>query len=259
MSEILGVLDDGPCELTEFTPGSLRPFSASTSRPRSRLETMALLSCRQSPHVGRLLDVLLSGCADLGRGRRVLRPLWAEEAIHRADNLIRLVAARGRSDVAAVDDALARDLAALFRSLQTESEDAELPCSHILRNVVADLAALFGGVAGDVILNTNIERVSLPAYKRRALVLAATELVINALLHAFRGRRQGRIEVSLTWFGLAHACLRVSDDGIGFNGKPSDYCCGLAARLADLLETDLVYYRTGIGTAALIVFPVVAR
>jgi hypothetical protein len=213
---------------------------------------MALLLCQQSPHVGRLLDVLLAGCADLGCGRRVLRPLWAEEAIHRADNLIRLVAARGRGDVAAVDDALAWDLAAIFRSLQTESEDAELPCSRILRNVVGDLAALFGSVAGDIILNTNIERVSLPAYKRRALVLAATELVINALLQAFRGRRQGRIEVSLTSLGPALACLRVSDDGIGFSAKPSDYCGGIAARLADLLETDLVYYQSGIGPDSLV-------
>jgi two-component sensor histidine kinase len=159
----------------------------------------------------------------------------------------------------AADDALARDLAALFMSLQTESEAAELPCSRMLRNVVADLAALFGSVAGDVILTTHIERVSLPAYKRRALVLAATELVINALLHAFRGRRQGRIEVSLTLLGPALAYLRVSDDGIGFSSKPSDYCGGIAARLADLLETDLVYYRTGIGTAALLVFPVIAQ
>jgi two-component sensor histidine kinase len=63
----------------------------------------------------------------------------------------------------------------------------------VLREIVRDLVTLFGPTAGDIELHLNIERVALAAYRRRALVLAASELVINALLHAFKGRSGGLI------------------------------------------------------------------
>ena len=46
-------------------------------------------------------------------------------------------------------------------------------------------------------IDTDIERMALSADKRRALVLTASELVVNALTHAFRGGSGGRIGVSL--------------------------------------------------------------
>jgi two-component sensor histidine kinase len=113
---------------------------------------------------------------------------------------------------------------------------------------------LFGHPAG-VIVATEIEAMSLPSYKRRALVMVAAELVSNSLLHAFHGRRTGLIEVSLTVHRTGSASLRVADDGIGFIGMRPNLGCGVAACLAGLLESDLAYDRKAGRTIAEIAFP----
>jgi len=235
----------------------------------SRLEMMAALSEIASPRLGPMLGVLLDAAhRSHSGGRAVLRPLWAEEAMHRACNILHLVTQlhqmtgpRLQDDVAfRLESGLATDLAALFRALDIRQDDEELPCSHVLRGVVRNLVALFGSGVARIVIRTDIERLSLPAYKRRALVLAASELVINALRHGFAGRRDGRIEVTLRLVGTARACLTVTDDGVGFRKSRPSRQFGIAGGLADLLEADLVYRQVGIaGTHAEIVFPTYRR
>jgi len=244
------------------------PPAADTAPARSRFEALTLLTRQTPPKAGDLLSVLLGSTIPLsGRGCQVLQPLWAGEAIHRAFGFARLVQARARGGepsgqpavVAGLVDAIARDLAAQFRELETGGERDMRLCSGVLRDVVTGLRALFGG-SPNITIKTKIEDVSLPAYKRRALVLAAAELVNNALLHAFRGRRAGRIEVDLTITGAPDgtrtACLRVADNGIGFTESPPNLDRGVASGLACLLEADLAYDRSSGWTIAEIAFPV---
>jgi hypothetical protein len=245
--------------------GSVRAIAASShvARSGSRFETMALLSGEQSRHGSTVLAVLLAAVPPKQQGgSSVLQPLWAEEAMHRAFGLMRLVANQtDRNDstdrtplLTGWEVGLAQDLAAQFRSLETGDDRRVRPCSGVLRNVVADLCALFGGAA-NIGLRTEVERMALPAYKRRALVLAAAELVTNAILHGFPAGSGGQIEVSLTSFGAAHVCLRVADDGVGFIENLPNLDCGIAAGLAELLEADLTYDRRNGWTAAEIAFP----
>ena len=247
--------------------GEHQPWSAvaaSVPPMRTKFERIATLAGRLPPAAGDLIGVLIASALPVkDRGCEVLRPLWTEEAMHRADVFMRLVGAMQRRRqsanqnpiVAGVVDFVARDLAARLRELRSGQERAMMPCAMVLRDVVADLGALFGCPA-NVALTTKIDRVSLAAYKRRALVLAACELVCNALLHAFPGAVAGQIDVGLTSRGPNSACLRVADNGIGFGDVPPDFACGVAAGLADLLEADLAYDRTSGWTIAEIVFPV---
>jgi two-component sensor histidine kinase len=232
--------------------------------PPSQFERIALLSGRLAARDGDLARVLLaSACPVNKHGCDVLRPLWAQEAVHRAHGFMRLIAERNSREwtvnenliSAGVQDFAARDLAARFRELETSMERAVQPCSTVLENVVADLGVLFGCPA-NVTLKAEIDRVYLPGYKRRALVLAACELICNAMRHAFPGREAGVIEIGLTlWDGRA-ACLRVADDGIGLGDVAPNFGRGMAAALADLLEADLYYDRRAGWTIAEIVFPV---
>ncbi len=217
---------------------------------RSRFEAMAAESQQVPRQREDPLSVLLGAASPTGRAERaVLQPLWAEEALHRAYNMLRLTGQPRESGISPLSPrlrlALACDLAANYRELSAARDVDMVPCAAPLRDIVTDLGALFG--AGDIVVSTTIERVALPGYKRRALVLAASELVINALTHAFCDGASGRIEVSLRGLG-SHACLRVSDDGIGFavdeSRKPGCTACGPAYALADLLEADLTYCRT---------------
>ena len=113
--------------------GGVHPFA-------SRFEMMAARSGAISPRLGQVLGVLLDAArpSHCG-GRAVLRPLWAEEAMHRAYNMLVLVmqlhqvaGVRPEDDVALrVDLGVASDLAALFRTLEIRKEDEELPCSCV--------------------------------------------------------------------------------------------------------------------------------
>jgi hypothetical protein len=244
----------------EYLPWS----SVDIDVPRSSFEKLALLAESSPPAPGDLISVLLaSAVLTNNHGCGVLRPLWTQEAMHRAHYFMRLVDARKclgqltRDNRAAVGvkDLAAHDLAAQFRKLQRGGERAVVPCALVLRDVVTDLGTLFGYPA-NIALNTKIGSVNLPAYKRRALVLAACELFCDALLHRFAGRGSRLIEVGLTLRGSRSACLRVADNGMGFNGIPPKITCGVAAGLADLLEADLAYGQAHGWTTAEIVFPV---
>ncbi len=224
---------------------------------------MALRAGEVPTEAGDLLGILLASTFPLaGRCCRVLRPLWAEEAMHRAYSFVRLVDSRDRRGefrgedpiVAQVEDAIACDLADRFSELTAGGERDMRPCASVLRNVTTGLGALFG-VPANITVETKIEDVWLPAYKRRALVLAASELVTNALLHAFCGRTAGNIEVSLAALSPMSACLRVGDNGSGFTKSSPNLDYGVGAGLAGLLEADLAYDRMAGWTIAEIEFP----
>ena len=152
---------------------------------------------------------------------------------------------------------LASQLAVNFRSLFAANENDLVQCSEVLRNVVRNLGSLFGPVGGDIDIKTDIERLSLAAFGRRALVLVATELLLNALGHAFRGRANGHVEVCLQRTSEGRARLRVTDDGIGYFETAEDASVSIAGRLAHLLGGRLVYRQDqGSATTAEIVFPV---
>jgi len=138
-------------------------------------------------------------------GCEVLRPLWAEEAIHSIHGFTRVIRARRRRESLAsqnpisarVEDLAARDLAAIFRELEIGSERALLPYRSVPRDVVSGLEALFGYPA-NITFKARIERVALTGYKRRTLVLAAPKLLCDGLPRSFPERDVGLIEIGLT-------------------------------------------------------------
>jgi two-component sensor histidine kinase len=231
----------------------------------SRFELIAARAETLPPHQSDLLGPLFQAAHTTGdAGRAVLRPLWAEEGMHRAYALLRLInrkteRSQGRpvgTFGAGVERALARDLATAYRALAIGRDDERVACSVLLRDIALGIGALFGG--GAVVVRTMIDPITLPAYKRRALVLAASELLVNALTHAFpEESRGGRIDVSLRALDDRRACLRVADDGVGIGAISNPVQPGVASGLADLVEAELVYYRTANwATLAEIIFPI---
>jgi two-component sensor histidine kinase len=138
----------------------------------------------------------------------VLRPLWANEAMHRAWSLTRLLLrlddlrlderdSGGDPFLASLEHRIAEELARGYAALQIDADTAMRPCSRPLRDIAIDLVELFSPAASRIRLCTAIDHVVLSEFKRRALVLLGSELVTNALMHAFHGRTLGRISVTL--------------------------------------------------------------
>lgn len=221
---------------------------------------------RPTQRRGAMLAVLFEASRPICRGGLDgPSPLWAEEAMHRAVNLLQLVMTLEQrtwhSDESAISAqlelALARNLANALSGLELKEPDAVLPCSDALRSVTSNLVALFGPTAGDIRLHTSLTRLALLANKRRALVLAAHELVVNAVKHAFCGRDRGDVVVTLDRPCATTARLLVEDDGPGFSAERPGMGLSIIASLASVLDADCIYCRSRLGgTSAELLFPV---
>jgi hypothetical protein len=213
---------------------------------RSQFELLAEAATPSGPD--EVLGIMLAAaCLPPTPEHWTRRPIWAEEAMHRACNMLRLVQSM-RGDGSAASwrhrPVLARHLAGCFAALADCCEHQVVPVSQLLRDVAHDLGSLFAPAYCDIAVTTRIERMVLPACQRRALVLATTELVTNALLHAFPGQSGGRIEVTLHRVGERRASLRVADSGIGIGDGHAYDCGSVTGGLAEALGARLRYFGT---------------
>ena len=249
--------------------GSTGPFAGGCAVQTNRLSTIEVMAAsaqRISPTRAKILGLMLgAACPVAGGDRGVLASLWTEEAMHRAYHTIRLVmlldlytepppTRRGLE----LEYHLASRLADLWRSLDISHDQESLPCSELLREIACNLTELFGSTPLHEKAQIHVERLSLPAHKRRALVLAATNLLMQGLCCALTGRSSGPIEVTLELGSPSSARLGVAYDRDRSGGQlhpRGDAINGLA----DLLEGELTYRRKpGRHIGAEIEFPIPA-
>ena len=196
--------------------------------------------------VGKLLSVASPGDAD---GNPALRPLWAEEAMHRAYNMIQLCSSLYREQShpayfsAGAELFLAQSIADNIDALKIDCSLRPVACSRIVRDIAGDLVELFGPAVGNVEMTSAIETLYLPCLERRALALLVSELVVNSLIHAFTRSRCNRIQVTLRPSQAGRARLRVEDSGIGFAQAELNET-GVGASLAAVLGGRLLVSRT---------------
>lgn len=226
----------------------------------SRFELLAVCASQISPTHRDLLDVLLqaSRVRRMGGPER-LAALWAEEAMHRALTLMRLIGVRDRcarrgGDAPAV--AQARVLASLYQQLDLGPDRRLVPCGRLLGHVTTALGALFGAGAAELRVTTRVDDLLLPPYRRRALVLLGGTLVMNALRHGFRGRSHGEIVVRLSLTPAGQANLLVVDDGVGVPQGHAVEPHGVVQSLVDVLDGSVCCRVRGLrGTAVAVDFP----
>ena len=212
---------------------------------------MAISMPRQAT-LGLLLGATLPS---VRHGCPALRPLWADEAMQRALDTVRLIAAlEHRAPVCGADHVLtntecqiAGELAAAYRALDYADDAEPQSCSEGLRTVLHDLVELFAPLAGSVRLHTTIERLSLPAFRCRALTLAASKLVVSALCADLIDSKNLRMSVSLCRPRPGVARLVVADN-VSHPQRATDE---IVSDLAALLECDLASHtnlRGGVAT-----------
>ncbi|WP_375289112.1 ATP-binding protein [Qipengyuania sp.] len=175
------------------------------------------------------------------------RRLWEADASHRVKNLAQMCyslstpSVRQRFNLSdeIVSEAVG-SLAESYRELSHPSVGTELlPCADLLARISGGLVSLFNG-GRPIIVLTNFHDVRLPAIQRRALVLIASELIINCLKYAFPQNSGGTIKLSLRR-GTGGIVLRVKDNGVGLGagaGKGSG--SALICELLAILEGKIV-------------------
>jgi two-component sensor histidine kinase len=172
------------------------------------------------------------------------REMLIREADHRIKNSLQLVVAlltvqlRGITDLAAaaaLRGAITRvgAIAASHLALQSSDDFKQLDLTVTLRELCAHFAVLEPAVA---IVCRNSGPLMLDADRAIPLALAVSELLTNALRHAFRGRDAGSVVVEALTEG-AELLVRISDDGVGM--QPRSERDGLGSRIVQSLAAQL--------------------
>jgi anti-sigma regulatory factor (Ser/Thr protein kinase) len=122
------------------------------------------------------------------------------------------------------------DERALELSLSAESESVAKA-----RHAAADFARAHGADPDDI-------------------ALAVSEAVSNAVIHAFRGRDPGNIDVRAFPDGRS-VVVSVSDDGVGVTPNPDSPGLGLGLALIGSLSEGVELRKEGHGTTLIMRFP----
>lgn len=189
--------------------------------------------------------------------------LWDSDAIHRANNLAQMATSLSRIDPTRLGlhaDALiasdAETLASTYAELGSTSDASALvPCAMLLERISTTLIALFCD-GSTLHLRFQAHDVFLRPDRRRAVILIASEFLINALKYAFRDARGGVVHVSLRALEEMGE-LVVEDDGIGLTGSELPGTgSGLVAAMSGLLDGKFERgNRVGGGARCSVTFP----
>ncbi len=128
-------------------------------------------------------------------------------------------------------------IATLQRHL-AESDANAVELEPYLAQLCASIGASMIFDPEQLTLTTEVDPVSISGDVSVSLGLVVTELVINALKHAFPNGRHGHVIVGYTVKGDDWT-LSVSDDGVGIDEDPERSTAGLGTRIVQALAKQL--------------------
>ena len=128
-------------------------------------------------------------------------------------------------------------IATLQRHL-AESDGGAVELEPYLAQLCASIGASMIFDREQLTLTTEVDPVSIGGDISVSMGLVVTELVINALKHAFPDGRPGHVVVGYAATG-GDWTLSVSDDGVGMNEDPERSVAGLGTRIVQALAKQL--------------------
>ncbi|MFO8083119.1 MAG: histidine kinase dimerization/phosphoacceptor domain -containing protein [Desulfobacterales bacterium] len=108
-----------------------------------------------------------------------------------------------------------RSMAMVHESLYQSESVAEIDLAQYVRHLTVYLFQSYGNKFGPIQLKTDIQNIFLNINTAIPCGLIISELVSNALKHAFPDGKQGEIVVSFTKDRTGSHCLTVRDNGTG--------------------------------------------
>ncbi|HJV36451.1 PAS domain S-box protein [Geomonas sp.] len=131
-----------------------------------------------------------------------------------------------------------RSMALVHEKLYQSTDLAHIDFAEYLKSLLAFIWRAHGSGTAGIRLNLDLEPVYFPVDTAVPCGLIVNELAGNALKHAFRGRADGEVTVSLSKVGAGGVRLGVTDNG---SGLPA----GLQWREANSLGLKLVQMLAG--------------
>ena len=213
----------------------------------SRFERLATVAAELNRWPAALEILLASAAPGSWGGREVLWPLWADEAMRRTYCMIDLASRLehqmmqqgNRTTWSETCLGKATALAGSFAELRIVDDQEVVPCSGLLGEIAIGLLHLFKLPDGDLKARIVLEDIAMPAYKRRALILATSALVMQAIINAMDRGRAPAISINLAAQGSGQWRLAVTEDGACADNDARE-CDDIVDGLANLLGAQNV-------------------
>jgi two-component sensor histidine kinase/CHASE3 domain sensor protein len=126
-------------------------------------------------------------------------------------------------------------IASAHRKLRLGADFATVKVNEVLGAVLEDISA--GLPPGDLIrIHFQVEPLEINARDAVSLGVLTSELVMNAIKHAFSPGDAGEVSVILGHGADAVPVLEVSDDGVGWHEKHSAEAGGLGAKIIEMVS-----------------------
>jgi two-component sensor histidine kinase len=138
---------------------------------------------------------------------QVISSLLGMQSHHVADPTVRAVLEESRTRVQAI--------ALVHENLYQTHDLAEIGFAGYVRGLAAHLIATYGGAGRGITVQVDAADVRLSVTHAIPCGLIVSELVTNALKHAFPGERGGVITIALADEPEQQLRLQVGDDGVG--------------------------------------------
>jgi two-component sensor histidine kinase len=133
-----------------------------------------------------------------------------------------------------------RAMALVHEKLYQSDNLARIDFSEYIRSLLNSLWKAHGEIAASVRMTSDLEPVLLPVDTAIPCGLILNELASNALKHAFKGRSDGEVLVSLRKTAEGGFSLRVRDNGRGLpEGFDWSQAQSLGLRLVQMLAGQL--------------------
>jgi two-component sensor histidine kinase len=169
----------------------------------------------------------------------------AREVEHRVKNTLQLISSivllqgRRASDegAKAALKAVQQRVAAVsvsHRHVGWDDDSEQVEVAALVREIVGDLAGSAGREG--VVIDLDLETVSIPGRQAAPVALLISEAVGNALRHAYPDGRSGRVRVGLHRTGAGFE-ISVADDGVGI--APGSPPTGFGLTVAQLMAQQL--------------------
>jgi two-component sensor histidine kinase len=200
--------------------------------------------------------------------RLVINAAVVREMHHRVKNNLQTVAMLLRLQKSAAQNLSAEDMlddtinrilsiAAVHETL-SEQGLRVVDVKNVLERVIRSVGETMLGAGQRIELEVSGDRLVLSSREATSLALATTELVQNALKHAFTGCQSGRIQVRLQ-AGTEESSVTVEDNGVG-SPRPPSASKGLGLQIVEALVSEDLKGRFELipsprGTRAVIRFP----
>lgn len=240
--------------------GTLRFFFASQLDVSDRVKAQAIIN-DQKQLVEREVE---RRTADL-RAALDAKTMLLHEVDHRVKNNLTMIGSLLRLQVRTIDDPaiVARldsmlervdALAVVHRQLYQSSDIARFDIGSFAQSLAADVIGSSG--RDDIALDLQAQPLFIAAANASALGLILNEILTNAVKHAFRDGRPGRLTLRVEG-GEDHGIIRICDDGAGMPSAPRGRSIGTAliTRLARQAHAEANWSDNRPGTCVTITFP----